>query len=407
MRVSQEPFDPRLIRKIEALRAAPAISSESAERCRTAFIRQVTEMADTEFSSKTVSNEASWRQIGWKSIFTNLLDWKERSPMFTTLALIVVTFSLLFGSAGATVFAAQDSLPGEVLYLLKSLSEQARLELAPEAADRFTLHMQYIERRVNEISRLAEAGIEPPVSLNNHLALQLDQSLQLAAGMDDPQALKALSHLREMLTNQERILAAVHGTGGAPVQAALLQVRQQIQERLRLVENGLQDPNMLRERLRTRQFAPGLGTGTPAANPSRTPGPMNTQAPGSGNSYGPGPQPTGIPAAGDGNAPGDCGAATCTPHDYNFQHEYEEPGPHGNGTQNSPGDSHGPDPAPTEAAASCAGCGQWQGQPPQQSPDTHSQEQPSSSNNPVDSNNGQNGGGGNSTDPDQGGGGKP
>ncbi len=51
MGVSQEPFDPRLIRKIEALRAAPAISSESAERCRTAFIRQVTSLVDTECSA--------------------------------------------------------------------------------------------------------------------------------------------------------------------------------------------------------------------------------------------------------------------------------------------------------------------------------------------------------------------
>jgi hypothetical protein len=403
MGVSQEPFDPRLIRKIEALRAAPAISSESAERCRTAFIRQVTEMADTEFSSKTVSNEASWRQIGWKSIFTNLFDWKERSPMFTTLALIVVTFSLLFGGAGATVFAAQDSLPGEILYPLKSLSEQARLEFAPEAADRFTLHMQYIERRVDEISRLAVAGVEPPVSLQNHLALQLDQSLQLAAGMEDPQAVKALSRLREMLTNQERILAAVNGTGGASVQAALLQVRQQIQERLRLVENGLQDPNMLRERLRTRRFAPGQGTGTPAANPSRTPSPLATQAQGAGNSYGPGPSASGTPVGSGGYGYGDCDGGTCTPHEYDY--EYNEPGPHGKSTQEPGGNSYGPGPAPTQAPGGCSNCGQDNPSAPTSSPGSHDHPRNEGGNQNSGGNPG--GGGNNPPDPGHGGGVKP
>ena len=405
MGVSQEPFDPRLIRKIEALRAAPAISSESAERCRTAFIRQVTALADTEFSAKTVSNESIRRQVSWKSIFTNLFDWKERSPMFTTLALIIVTFSLLFGGAGATVFAAQDSLPGEILYPLKSLSEQARLELAPEAADRFTLHMQYIERRVDEISRLAEAGVEPPVNLQNHLALQLDQSLQLAAGMEDPQAVEALSRLREMLRNQERILAAVHGTGGAPVQAALLQVRQQIRERLQLVETGVQDPNRLREQLRSRQSALGQGTGTSAAQPSRTPSPLATQSLGAGNSYGPGPSASGTPAGSGGYGYGDCDGSTCTPHDYDYDYKYEEPGPHGNPTQEPGGYSYGPGPAPTQAPGGCTQCGQDNPSAPTSSPGSHDHPRNEGGNQNSGGNPG--GGGNNPPDPGHDGGGKP
>lgn len=351
MGVSEEPIESRLVLKLEALRSVPPMRPEAAERCRSAFLQQVDALSIDESAGQAVSGEAFQRQIGWKKYFTILFDLKERSPMFTSLALILVAVSLLFGGAGATVYAAQDSIPGEALYPLKSLSEQARLGLAADAAHRFTWQMRYIERRVSEASRLAEMGEIPPASLQNQLALQLEQALQLAAGMEDPQAVQALSRLREMLMNQERIVAAVGGGGNPEVQGALLRVRQQIHERLQLCETGLQDPNMLRERLRLRQFAPGQGTGTPAANPSHTPGLIATEAPGAGPGYGPGPHATGTPGTGD------CISGTCTPHEY--EHEYEEPGPHGSPTHQTPGgSSYGPGPASTQAPGGCTDCGQ-------------------------------------------------
>ena len=78
--------------------------------------------------------------------------------VFSALAVIIVIFVLLFGSAGATVYAAQSALPGDTLYSLKTGLEQTQVNLSRDAANRAQLHLDFADRRLSETAVLIEEG---------------------------------------------------------------------------------------------------------------------------------------------------------------------------------------------------------------------------------------------------------
>lgn len=56
-----------------------------------------------------------------------------------------------------TVYAAQDSLPGEILYPAKVLGEQAKLVFTLDSVEKADLEMEYLEERVDELNTLTES----------------------------------------------------------------------------------------------------------------------------------------------------------------------------------------------------------------------------------------------------------
>ena len=89
----------------------------------------------------------------------------EASPFFglpifkaISLALIVI---LAFGGGGA-VFASQKSLPGDILYPIKTLTENLQETLTFDAQKKAHLYTRLAEKRVGEIKDiLEERGVEP------------------------------------------------------------------------------------------------------------------------------------------------------------------------------------------------------------------------------------------------------
>jgi hypothetical protein len=78
-------------------------------------------------------------------------------PLFKILAgvLLAVIF-LVVGSA--SVYAAQNSLPGEPLYAVKTLVEDIQLSLVTSPQTRLELTLNYSNRRMDEITSLISAG---------------------------------------------------------------------------------------------------------------------------------------------------------------------------------------------------------------------------------------------------------
>ncbi|MFQ5873247.1 MAG: DUF5667 domain-containing protein, partial [Dehalococcoidia bacterium] len=81
----------------------------------------------------------------------------------------------LLGGGTGTVVAAQGSLPGDLLYPVKRISEQARLTFAFSEDSEAKLRLKLAERRAQEISKLVSAGrtslLEPTEkNLDGHLA---------------------------------------------------------------------------------------------------------------------------------------------------------------------------------------------------------------------------------------------
>jgi hypothetical protein len=102
------------------------------------------------------------RHIGWINAFVLAL---RGIPMLNTLIAMIVTITIVFGGAGATVYAAQGSLPDELLYTVKTWSEDARLSLVGSAQDKLGLTLDFTDRRVAEVARLQAAGKPIPEGL--------------------------------------------------------------------------------------------------------------------------------------------------------------------------------------------------------------------------------------------------
>jgi len=337
-------LDEHLKGLLDRLRSVPPLDPQAVVQERANFLAQ------GELFLAAVSQQPRRRHIGWINTLVLTFQRKERIPMLNTLMAIVVTITLLFSGAGATVYAAQDSLPDEPLYPVKTWSEDVRLSLVSSPQGQLDLTLDYTDRRVAEIASLQATAKPVSEGVTARLQEELDAALQIAAWMDDPQMVQALAQIRLLAETQSQTLTTLMGGGSSQGDPMLARLRERLQEQVRLAVAGEADPQgfrlQVRERLRDRQkmpshtpnpTQPGPATRTPSVTPVPTgnsygPGPDGSQTTGTPGHYGPGnpnpsqtPMPTGSsygpgPGAGQlsatpgGYGPGpQAGTSTCTP----------------------------------------------------------------------------------------------
>jgi len=74
--------------------------------------------------------------------------------MINTLTTILLTISLFLSGGAATVAAAQNSQPDQLLYGIKLFSEDALLDVTTNPEAQFSLSLDYVDRRGAEILQL-------------------------------------------------------------------------------------------------------------------------------------------------------------------------------------------------------------------------------------------------------------
>jgi hypothetical protein len=326
MQPSLPQIDPVISEHLESLRGMPPRDSQAAARGRAAFLAQA------EIYAQAVSRPRKQRLRYWNFNSKNLFQRKERFSMFTTLVSIFAVLAMTLGGAGATVYAAQGSLPGEALYQVKIQSEDIRLTWEEGETEQIELALQFANRRIQEIQTMLAKDQTPPESLMIRLQNQIDTALRLASGLDEDRLAPALQRIRQTLEQQEQTLARFQESGGLQNEAILAQVRDRIQLRLSWVEEGQTDPFSFRAR-----FGPGGNEDFPAVLTLTT-----------GDGFGPGPFVTGTPTPGTGYGPGPGPQATCTCTPQSGQGPQPTPGP-GKGT--------GPGPQPSSTCTPQAGAG--------------------------------------------------
>jgi hypothetical protein len=199
---------------------------------------------------------------------------------------IVVALAVLL-SGGVTVAAAQDDLPNQPLYQVKLFSEDARLWLNTDPQTEVGLLMQLVQTRINEMNALAATGVTPPAQVQERLDQHIQQALQIAAGMEDAKMQGALLKMQTTLREQLQVVNAMQVQNSGETTQVMLQVRTMLENRLRLVESGMADPQGFRntyrneEQNRTGQTATSQPSGTPAPGGQGTvtpplPGETNT-----------------------------------------------------------------------------------------------------------------------------------
>lgn len=108
------------------------------------------------------------------------------------IPLVVIVAAGIIGSSGATVVVSQSSIPGEVLYPVKKVTENIRVATAFSNQDKAKVHLSIAEEKVKEIEKLEEKGatdeiLEAAQELENsqNEALQLTQNIISEGGNVD------------------------------------------------------------------------------------------------------------------------------------------------------------------------------------------------------------------------------
>jgi hypothetical protein len=124
-----------------------------------------------------------------RSALQEMEEKRERRPFFfgwqprwATAVIVVLVFLL---ASGGTVAAAGNSMPDEPLYPVKLATETVRLTLTPSALGKAELYVKLVDKRVEEIIKMADKGKMKHVE---RTAQRLNTCLVMAANLAAPEA---------------------------------------------------------------------------------------------------------------------------------------------------------------------------------------------------------------------------
>jgi hypothetical protein len=323
--MKNDGMDPKLKDAFNDLQNIPPRDPQAAAHGRANFLKQAA------VSRQAVSRQADQRHNRWNNIFFPMFVRKERLPVLNTLFAVVLALTVFFGGAGGTVYAAQDSLPDQALYPVKTWSEDAILSLTSSIQMRLNYVLDFSDRRVAEMASLLAAGKSIPEGVETRLQNELDLALELAAGMDDPQTIQQMVQIQQRAETQLQMLITLMSGAPGSAEPLLQKAQAHLQEQLQLAAMGATDMSGFRMQVRlhfqnqggSSEPTPGTGNNpkgpgpwipTELPGPSETnagPGPMNsTNMPGTGmyqstgasDQYGPSSQiPDQTPQSGGGS----------------------------------------------------------------------------------------------------------
>lgn len=260
-----EEQDFEIVSLVKKLQQSPERDQRAATGGRAIFL------AEAQMYPLPVSITPKRRHIEWKTFFS-----RKANPKMATISTLILIFTLLFGGTGATVYAAQNSLPDETLYPVKLMTEDIRVGLSPRSDDRLELALQFAQKRLDEMLAMNQAGYHPATTIGDRWEYQVQSALRLTANMNETAFTQTLNQVRERLMEQENQLGQHLETH--PADPTLERVREQLRDHLGLLDEGLADHDAFRSRVHNNDFGHH-----PEQEPGDTHqpgiGPDNTQTP--------------------------------------------------------------------------------------------------------------------------------
>jgi hypothetical protein len=147
----EQDIDSRLIEKIALIGPTPDRDLNLAAQGRERFL------AEVDVLPVRSSPEPNGWLAGLIGSGSSVRVFNRKFAFSTVLAVIVVGV-MLFGGASATAFASQSALPGDALYPVKMGLEQTQISLTNDAYDQAKLHLEFAQRRLDEITKLLLQG---------------------------------------------------------------------------------------------------------------------------------------------------------------------------------------------------------------------------------------------------------
>ncbi|MEK9152854.1 MAG: DUF5667 domain-containing protein [Patescibacteria group bacterium] len=118
------------------------------------------------------------------------------------MGIFVLVLGTVMGGGLASVQAYRDAFPGELFYKVKLATEKVQLTLAPNDAYRTRLHVEFADRRADEIAHLAEASSVNQIPAANTIAAFSGEVSALENGLEtlrssDPEGVVEVAKLLE------------------------------------------------------------------------------------------------------------------------------------------------------------------------------------------------------------------
>ena len=211
---------------------------------------------------------------------------KSWVPRLATI-LTVVLFALT--SIGGTVYAAQSSMPDDLLYPVKTFTEDIQVRLESDPEQRLDLYASFANRRLDEIEAQFLAGEEVSPKALARLEKLSEKMLQQAAQVGEQGLENALRQVQQALELQNQLMTKLQKQTPGPGEQGLVQAQEMINSRLQLVENGILEPQGFQEQMQIEVSDQGInGSSDGPGNSDDPPGQNEEGNPDSENGNGPG-----------------------------------------------------------------------------------------------------------------------
>ncbi len=284
--MDKKEINPKLKKELQHIQDVPERGLQASHAGRENFLTQVRTMKPRPVQAK-------------KPVHTG-----RRRSWALRMASVIAVLALALGSIGGTVYAAQASGPDDLLYGVKTLTEDIQVSFESDPQDRLNLYTQFASRRLAEIQAQVDAGEEVSEKALALLEKHTQKMLEEAAKMGEQGLGNALRQIEQNLQKQNQMMAEMgkeHPQSGSP---GLLKAQEKIRERLELVGNGINEPQGFRETIKEQkensdnpgqskkdgednsnkpENPPGQGEGGPGSQDGEgTPGSENGNGTGSG-----------------------------------------------------------------------------------------------------------------------------
>jgi hypothetical protein len=174
-----------------------------------------------------------------------------RRAWATRFAAIAAVIVVAISSLGGTIYAAQAAQPDDLLYGVKTLTEEIQVRLEGDPEDKLDLYVSFANRRMQEIKNQIAAGEQVSEKALTLLEQHTQNMLEQAAKLHEFGMNKAMRQIQENLQEQNQLMEQLgkeHPQGSPP---GLLQTQEEIRERHENVENSIREPKGFREQIRT------------------------------------------------------------------------------------------------------------------------------------------------------------
>ena len=205
-------IDPHLSALLDELRPTPERDPKVTAANRERFEEELQSYLNSNYATRENPTDVQGSTLQKITMLFRKMTCNYRSGL-TVAAIILALVVILFGGAGMTVSAAQDALPGDTLYSVKTGWEQTRVSLTRDEYDQAQMYLGFAEIRLEEIGTLiTDERYGDLAAAVDEFEFYIQKAIEVLSGVDATNSERALdlsSRITDALTRFSQILTGM------------------------------------------------------------------------------------------------------------------------------------------------------------------------------------------------------